>query len=249
MVRVSHRGNLTSTAPVIARRGDPESPFETTSAVHFFPVKRWYYFALAAALVAAIVYVYAHWGGQDLGTVFGVADADVSTSGHMQWRTLERPGDSFKVDLPADEKELQVPAFNEQGGSEPVKMLVTNPSGDVTYAVTWEDNPPVARVAQTAERTLNLARDGMLARTETTILSESRGFTHDDPWLDVLARNSGGGILNARIIVAEDRLYILMALFPSSAARREKDVNRFFNSFVPARPTGIPEAMPAASTH
>lgn len=208
-------------------------------------MKRWNYIALAAVAVAGILLVYVLWGGQMLGSLFGSGDA--AGSNRMQWRTVERPGDGFKVDLPADEKELQVPAFNEQGGSEPVRMLVSNPNGDVSYAVTWEDNPPVERVAQTPERTLNLARDGMLARTETTILSESRGFTHDYPSLDVLARNSGGGILNARIVMAENRLYILMALFPSSAARREKDVSRFFNSFVPARPSAIPETMPAAS--
>ena len=211
-------------------------------------MKRWYYIALAAAVVAATIFVYSHWGGQGLGSLFAGGDADTAASVRMQWRTVERPGDGFKVDLPADEKERQVQAFNEQGGSEPVGMLVANPNGDVTYAVTWDDNPPVARAAQTPERTLNLARDGMLARTETTILSESRGFTHDYPSLDVLARNSAGGLLNARIVIVKDRLYILMALFPSSGARQDKDVNRFFNSFVPARPASIPENMPAAST-
>lgn len=87
----------------------------------------------------------------------------------------------------------------------------------------------------------------MLARTETTIVQESRGFQRDYPSLDVLARNTGGGILNARLIMTENRLYILMALFPSPSARRERDVNRFFDSFVPSRPAAIPESVPAAS--
>ena len=165
----------------------------------------------------------------------------------MQWHRFERPGDGFKVDLPAEAKDLQAPAYNETGGSEPIKMIVASPNGDVTFAVTWQDNPPVARIAQSAERTLNLARDGMLARTETTILSESRGFYHDYPSVDVLARNNGGGILNARLIMAENRLYTLMALFPSASARGEHDVNHFFDSFVPARPSTIPETLPAAA--
>ncbi len=164
-----------------------------------------------------------------------------------QWHTLERPGDGFKVDLPGDDKYLQVPAHNEAGGSETVHMLVAKPDGDVTYAVTWEDNPPVARVSHSIDRTLYMARDGMLARTETTIVSETRGFHRDYPSLDVLARNNAGGILNARLIMAENRLYVLFAMFPSSSARTDRDVNRFFNSIVPARPAGIPDTVPAAS--
>ncbi len=206
-------------------------------------MKRWYYFALAAAAVAGIIYVYAHWGGQGL-----FASGEASEPGtRMQWRTVARPGDGFKLDLPADEKERDVPAFNDAGGSEPIHMLAANPNGDITFAVAWADNPPVARASQTAERTLNMARDGMLTRTGTTILSESRGVDRDYPSLDLLARNSSGGILNARLVMAENRLYLLMALFPTSSARRDKDVERFFNSFVPARPSTIPETMPTAS--
>ena len=168
-------------------------------------------------------------------------------SDRVQWHTVERPGDGFKVDLPGEDKDVQVPAYNEAGGSEPVHMLVANPNGDVTYAVTWADNPPVARVSHSIDRTLYMARDGMLARTETTIVSEARGYHRDYPSLDVLARNNSGGILNARLIMAENRLYMLLAMFPSDSARREKDVNRFFDSFVPARPAGIPDTVPSAS--
>ena len=164
------------------------------------------------------------------------------------WHTIERPGDGFKVSLPGEDKHLQVPAFNETGGSEPVHMLMANPGGDITYAVSWQDNPPVARVSHSVDRTLYMARDGMLTRTETSIISESRGNDGDYPSLDILASNSSGGILNARLIMAENRLYILFAMFPTAGARREKDVNRFFDSFVPARPAGVPESVPTGGS-
>ena len=140
-----------------------------------------------------------------------------------------------------------VVTFNETGAAEPVKMVVANPNDDVTYAVTWQDNPPVARVNHSIDHILNMARDGMLARTETTIISQSRGFHRSYPSLDVLARNAGGGILNARLIVANERLYVLMALFPSPGSRSERDVNRFFNSLVPSHPSAISEGVPPAS--
>lgn len=163
------------------------------------------------------------------------------------WHAINRPGDGFKVELPGADKDGQAPAYNETGGTEAVHMLTASPSADITYAVTWEDNPPVARVSHSIDRTLYMARDGILARTETTIINESRGFHRGFPCLDMQARNNAGGTLDARLILAEERLYTLIAVFPSAEARREKDVQRFFNSLVPAQPGGIPESVPSAA--
>ena len=159
----------------------------------------------------------------------------------MHWHTVQRPGDGFKVDLPADDKDLQVPAFNETGGAEPVNMVVANPTRDVTYAVTWEDNPPVARVNHSIDRILNMARDGMLARTETTIVSESRGFQRGYPSLDFLARNTAGGVLNARLVVGRRTALRADGLVSVASARSERDVNRFFNSLVPSHRRRLPK--------
>jgi hypothetical protein len=218
--------------------------------VHSLAVKRWHYIALAAIASAGGIYLYMYGGGQALMNLIAGNSANAgaaASSSRLQWHTVERADDGFKVDLPADDKDLQVPAFNETGGAEPVKMVVANPNDDVTYAVTWEDNPPVARVNHSIDRILNMARDGMLARTMTTIISESRGYHRSSPCLDVLARNAAGGILNARLIVVDQRLYVLMALFPSPDSRNERDVKRFFNSLVPSHPSARPEGVPPAS--
>lgn len=213
-------------------------------------MKRWHYIALAAVATAGGFYLYTQGGVQAVTNLFsgnfGHAGA-AESSGRVHWHTVERPGDGFKVDLPADNKDLRVPAFNETGGAEPVNMVVANLNDEVTYAVTWEDNPPVARVNHSIDRILNTARDGMLARTDTTIVSQSRGYQRSYPSLDVLARNASGGILNARLVVADERLYVLMALFPSPTSRDERDVNRFFNSLVPSHRSAPSEAVPPAS--
>lgn len=166
----------------------------------------------------------------------------------MSWQAVDRPNDGFKVDLPSDPKDLAAQAFNETGGAEPIRMIAATPDDDTYFAVTWQDNPPVARVNNHApDSTLNMARDGMLARTQTSLVSQSLSLQRGNPSLEVSARNGGGGVLDARLILAGNRLYVLMALFPSASARREKDVARFFDSFVPGRPAVIPETMPAAS--
>ena len=76
-----------------------------------------------------------------------------------------------------------------------------------------------------------MARDGALGRTQTTLLSESRDNRNGYPSRDFSARNAGGGILNARLILAGNRLYLLIATFPAASARRDEDVNHFFDSF------------------
>jgi hypothetical protein len=85
-----------------------------------------------------------------------------------------------------------------------------------------------------------------MARTQTSLISESATTVAGFPGRDFSAGNAGGGILNSRLVYASPRLYMLIASFPSESARREEDVLRFFNSFqiVPSRT--VPETMPLA---
>jgi hypothetical protein len=216
-------------------------------------VKRWYYFALAAAAVAGAAYVHWQSDGLNLGELSHLwrasAFSDRISPGRTKagWQTVARPDDGFSVDLPADPKDLQVPAFNEVGGAEPVHMLVASRDGETTFAVTWQDNPPIMRINnQAPERILSMARDGMLARTQTTILGESRSLQHGNQSLDVSARNAQGGVLRARLTLSGTRLYVLMALFPSGGGVRDADVSRFFDSFIPSA-AAIPETLPSGS--
>lgn len=211
-------------------------------------VKRWHYFALAAAGAAIVAYLYLQ-DGSGLGKAFSSVSehAGAMVKSGSSWHTVNRPGDGFRVEMPGAGKDGQAPVYNETGGTESVHMLTASPSPDVTYAVTWQDDPPVARVSHSPDRTLYMARDGMLARTETTIINESRGFHRGFPCLDIQARNNAGGTLDARLVVVDERLYTLIAVFPSADARREKDVQRFFKSLVPAQPGGIPENVPEAA--
>jgi hypothetical protein len=156
---------------------------------------------------------------------------------NIEWRMQNRAADGFRVEMPAGPKDSEVPAFTETGATEPVNMLSVSPDGDTVYAVTWQDNPPVARFNNNLpDRTLDQARDGMLTHTQTTLLSETRITSAGSPGREILARNASGGILNARLIYIQnagghDRLYTLMALYPTAGARREQDVSLFFQSF------------------
>jgi hypothetical protein len=206
-------------------------------------VKRWHYFALAGVLAAGTAYVITH--RQQLGltaqpaiTVDGTRDTNEAQAptprpANLEWQKVDRSPDGFEVEMPADTKEIQIPAYNEAGGTDKANMIFSNPDAETTYSVAWEDNPPVARVSKDAPgRTLESARDGAMARTQTTLVNESTTDTQGFPGREFTARNAGGGVLNSRLIYAGSRLYMLIAVFPSVDARSDRDVSRFFNSFV-----------------
>jgi hypothetical protein len=209
-------------------------------------MKRWHVIALVLALVGVGAYFYFYRGMRPGSRSGSGAGSEGAGSAQMTWQSISRPDDGFKVEMPAEPKETQVPAYNEMGGTEPVRLIYASPDPDTMFALAWGDNPPVARVNHRAtDLTLDQARDGMLARTQTTLASESKILDQGFPARDITARNAGGGLLDARFVLVNDRLYTLMALYPSTNARHEQDVVRFYNSFTPSSiSTTLPSAPP-----
>lgn len=219
-------------------------------------MKRWRYFVLIGLGILGVAYVYLH--RQELGLVGprdpGTADNRSSDlpllsarPPRITWQTVDRTKNGFRVEMPIDVKEIQIPAYNESGGTDQVNMIFANPSSDTTFSVAWADNPPVVRAnGRAPERTLDMARDEALARTQTSLVSETRTSSGGFPARDIVARNVGGGVMDTRLIFAGQRLYMLTAAFPSMSARREQDVVRFFNSFTTTDSRTVPQTLPAA---
>ena len=203
-------------------------------------MKRVAYILLVVILILGAVYVYRH--RVDLGIVSpaGKGNEESTSSGipesarpaNIAWEAVDRTSDGFKVEMPVEVKQIQVPAYNFQGGAEQVDMLYSYPNQETCFAVSWADEPPVERAnSDLPDKTLDMARDDAMQRTETTLVSETTLSQQGFPARDFSARNIGGGVFNARLILARKRLYMLTATFPSVDARREQDVIRFFNSF------------------
>ncbi len=196
-------------------------------------VKRWYYLVLGAILICGIVYIYFH--RQSLGITGNSGDAADTSSpqpARITWVAVDRAPEGFKLEMPADTRQVEVPAYNETGGADQVDMIYSYPDSVTSYSIAWKDNPPVERAArENPDTTLDNARDGALTRTEAVLVTESRSTTQGYPTRDFVGRNESGGIFNARLILAGQRLYLLMAAFPAASARRDADVNHFFDSF------------------
>ena len=198
---------------------------------------KWVYFAVTVVVVGVIAYfVYQHraWLGLG-GTGGGVPTEETSPDqqpAQVSWHAVDRSQDGFSIDMPSDTSEIQFPAYTEKGDAEEIQMIVANPDAQTTYAVAWDDNPPVVRASGGAvERTLDNARDGALARTQTTLMGESHANFLGYPARDFSGKNQSGGLLNARLILKGTRLYMMIAAFPAPSARHDEDVNRFFDSF------------------
>ncbi|HEX3941927.1 MAG TPA: hypothetical protein VHX11_10640 [Acidobacteriaceae bacterium] len=185
---------------------------------------------LLIGVVAYLVYEYrADFGMGGAGTGPG--------SGSPAWQTVDRSADGFTVKMPSAPSETEIPAYTDHGVVEQVPMIeatidAANGEPASTYAVAWADNPPVEQAAgQDPEKTLDMARDGALGRTQTSLVSESHREIDGHESREFVGRNASGGILNGRLILAGTHLYMLIATFPGTEEWREEDVNRFFESF------------------
>jgi len=180
--------------------------------------------------------------GWEYGADFGLGGRGGGANpgpGTLAWQTVNRSADGFTVQMPAAVSETQIPAYSDHGVVEQVPMIEAAVDPDTTYAVAWADNPPVEQAAgEDQEKTLDMARDGALGRTQTNLESESRREIDGHVSREFVARNAGGGILNGRLILAGTHLYLLMATFPRTEEWREEDVNRFFESF---KLTAVPQ--------
>lgn len=200
-------------------------------------MKRWVYFIVTVLVIVLIAwFVYEHRGWLGLGGSGSSVPTDVTNTdlqpAKVAWRPVDRSQDGFRIEMPSDASEEQVPAYNAKGGTEQMEMLVAMPDPDTTYAVAWDDNPPVERASgEAVEQTLDNARDGALARTHTRLLGESKANYLGYPARNFRAHNDSGGLYDARLILAGRQLYMMIVAFPAASARRDEDVNHFFDSF------------------
>ena len=208
-------------------------------------MKWWHYLVLGGVVAVCIGYLVLHRTELGLSGQHPIGADDsrdlpptgpVAHPATITWQKVDRSPDGFRVEMPTDVKQIQIPAYRETGETAQVNMIFANPSSDTTFSVVWQDNPPVVGAApRDPNRTLDDARDGAIARTQTTLVGETKTNTQGYPARTFEARNPGGGVMNVRLIVSGSRLYMLTAAFPSVSARRDKDVARFFNSFTLAQ--------------
>ena len=118
---------------------------------------------------------------------------------------------------------------------------------ETSWSLSWADDPPVTRtVDHSPEHILDLARDNAINRSHTSLISEVRLTINGYPAREFSARNTGGGILNARLIYTGQRMYMLTAAFPAERRSNEKEVAHFFDSLSLINSDRVSESLPPA---
>ncbi len=203
-------------------------------------VNRWGYLGLVIIAVAGGYFVYQHRQQLGLGGASQTAEPRMAAKQpnpeaqpvNIVWQKIDRTADGFQIEMPADAQQTKIPAYNEHGGTEQADMLYAYPDSKICYSITWEINPPVERINKhVPERTLDMALTDALDRSQTMLVTKSEVSQQGFPGRDFSARNAGGGVFSSRLVLAQHRLYMLTAAYPSADARRDQDVARFFNSF------------------
>jgi hypothetical protein len=172
-------------------------------------VRRWHFIVLACVAALGIVYTIMHRPQLGLAGNNPTGSDDIRNSSEpptpaahpagIIWVKVDRPADGFRVEMPAGIGQIQVPAYSANGGEDAVNMILSNPGVETQFSVSWADNPPVVRASSDApDRMLDMARDGALARTQTTLVSESASNSQGFPGRDFSVRNAGGGVMNSR---------------------------------------------------
>ncbi len=200
-------------------------------------MRRLVYFLVFLVVIGVIAwYIYEHRGWLGLGGSGSSVPTDVTNTdlqpAKVSWREVNRIQDGFRIEMPSDASEEQIPAYTVNGSAEQMEMLVAMPNADTTYAVAWDNNPPVERASgEAVELTLDNARDGALARTHTKLMGEAKANYLGYPARNFTGRNDSGGLFEARVILAGKQLYMMIVAFPAASAQRDEDVNHFFDSF------------------
>ena len=189
---------------------------------------------LGGVFLAGGAYIYLH--RQDLGISWlggsGTSTDQAPGPARIAWEMVDRSSEGFKLEMPGDTREMEVPAYDAHGNASEVEMICAYPDPSTSFSISWEEAPPVlAAAGNEVDQTLEDARNGALARTQAVPVSEAQSTRQGFPVRDFVGRNQGGGVFNARLVLADRRLYLLMASFPAASARRDDDVNQFFDSF------------------
>lgn len=145
-----------------------------------------------------------------------------------EWHTLLAPDGTFSISVPGNAVVVDSPTKSVTGGSFISHTFNVRASKDAVYGCSWWEDPSRPK-DQTAEKILDIARDGGLSGTGAKLLSENRLTFHGHPARDIRAIARGNAAYDNRIVVVGNRLYTLLVI-DSSGEHDNESIGKFFNS-------------------
>ena len=146
-----------------------------------------------------------------------------------RWQTYASPDGSFSIQLPAKPSIGPTNIPLEGGGATKANLISAAPNDHTVYMITCIEDPNVGQ--KSPDQTLDAARDGGLRKIQGTPLSQKKITVQGYPGLDVQARARGNSLADFRMVVAGNRLFMIMAVATVEEDREPKTIPRMLDSF------------------
>ena len=146
-----------------------------------------------------------------------------------RWQTYTAPDGSFSVELPGKPVVETIQAPVEGGGATPMALVSVKPTSSTAYMCSYAEDENIGR--KSPEEALDSARDGSLRNTQGTAISQKPTTVQGYPALDMQARARGNSLIDSRMIIADKRVYMIMAVATVPQDREEKTFQRMVESF------------------
>ena len=145
-----------------------------------------------------------------------------------RWQTYVAPDGMFSIEVPGKPTLESKQTTLEGGGTATFHFLNIDAIGKSAFTVAYVQRQNTTD--KTEGEVLESARDGSLRNVQGVLVKQNRINVQGYPALNVQAHARGNSFLDSRLVVAGDRLYIIMVVAPSGYARDLKNVQRFFDS-------------------
>jgi len=151
-----------------------------------------------------------------------------------RWQTYTAPDAKFSVRLPgkANVETKQLPG--EDGKTTSLTLIGVEPTRDTAYTCSYFDSESLSK--EPPQQALEASMAGSLTKMSGTVTSLQHITVQGYPGIDWHARAHGNSLVDARMILVGDRLYMIMAVARADRDREPKTVHKVFDSFRVLKP-------------
>ncbi len=146
------------------------------------------------------------------------------------WETFDASEGGFRVTLPGRPVRGQEVLTTPAGPLESITYTYATPDGQVSYGINYADYPAAVARSTDPERIIESARDALVGKLRGRVRDERRITLDGAPGREVDIELADGRYVRARIYLAGQRQYQVVAVTPS-ARDHANDAKWFLESF------------------
>jgi hypothetical protein len=146
-----------------------------------------------------------------------------------RWKAYTAPDHAFLIELPGEPKIDTIQAPWEGGGTVTINAITATPTSHTSYSCDYTERDHLG--TESSDKVLESARDGSLRKIQGTVLSQRRITLQGHPGLEMQVSARGDSLVDERLLVVGDRLYMIIAVATIKQDREPKTIQRVFDSF------------------